>query len=109
MDLINLVLKVIAWVYAALAIHLHMCFITWSLPWVFQLGVHLHIEGANYLFFYYSLIDINLIVTLHLYFVLNMHLGNYHLALAASWSLDCLTHVGLVLITFETICSLALQ
>ncbi len=109
MDLINLVLKVITWNYTALAIHLHMCFATWSLLWVFQLGVHLHIEGANYLFFYYSLTGINLIVTLHLYFVLNMRLGSYNLALVASWSLDCLTHVGLVLITFETICLLALQ
>ena len=66
-------------------------------------------RGANYKFDYFFLMDINLITSLHLYLVFIMHLGNYHLALVASWSLDCLKHFETYLFTCTAVMLLILQ
>ena len=79
MDLINFASKLISWGFHSTCNSLAEVTRYFDATLSLQLGVHLHIEGASYLFYNYSLMDINLIVTLHLYFVLNMHLGNYNL------------------------------
>ncbi len=110
MDLINFVLKLISWDFHSTCNSLAELLRYFVVTLVLQHGVHFHIEGASYMFDYFFLMDINLVATLHLYLALNMHLGNYHLALAALWSLDCLTHLGLTCcIYLQFTCSLALQ